>query len=183
MIKSLLQHFSPIIFFFFLRVSINKCQGVAKSTRMSEGGIKNTHRFVILWMWHLLDVILKSFIEHCQICKLHRDGHNVYIMPFLYVFENVKLRTLLTFYGLAHYITARNIWFSAQCKSSLKCVCHFFLIPFCLRHILNVVFSFSKSCLIDTKSEWLFCVVLFYSKTCWHIDWSMDSSWAVAVFY
>lgn len=61
----------------------------------------------------LLDVILKYFIEHCQICKLHRDGHNIYIMPFLcvtidvkpyIVFENVKLRTLLTFYGLAHIV-------------------------------------------------------------------------------
>lgn len=30
------------------------------------------------------------------------------------VLESVKLRTLLTFYGLTHYITASNIWFSAQ---------------------------------------------------------------------
>lgn len=123
----------PVLF--FLRVSINKCQGVAESTKILGGGIENTHRLVLLWMWHLLDVILMSFIEHCQICKLHRDGYNVYIMPFLcvtidvkpyIVFENVKLRTLLTFYGLAHYITARSIWFSAQCKSSLKCICLFF---------------------------------------------------------
>lgn len=103
--------------FSFLRVSINKCQGIAKSTKILGGGIKNTQ------ICESLDVTLigcdsKVFIEHCQICKLHGDGHNVCIMPFLcvtidvksyIVFENVKLRTLLTFYGLAHYITARNI--------------------------------------------------------------------------
>lgn len=59
----------------------------------------------------LLDVFIKYFIEHCQICKLHRDGRNIYIMPLSvtidvkpFVFENVKLRTLLTFYGLAHIV-------------------------------------------------------------------------------
>lgn len=152
--------------FFVIRTSINKWQRVKNQHKGFRRRIYRTHICDSLDV-SLLDMTLKVFIEHCQLYTFHRDGHNVcvyiYIWPFYMcyhrceildlniIFQNVKLRILLIYIlwiSVLNYCT--NLILSTV-QSAFKWICLCFLIPFYLKHILNTVFSFSKSCLIDMK--------------------------------